>query len=151
MGSNSAIYHFLFAYRPFAMPEHITDLISLAFFAANGGRIVAYFPQVLAASRCKNGAKSISRMTWGYFAIAHFTGVLYAYEVVHNEHMALVFLGNCLVCSLLVAIVTWKKRWVSSAQSCVSLCEERRDSSPSLGRNISYENPIRGFKSEKFA
>jgi len=133
------------------MTEHITDLISLAFFAANGGRIVAYLPQVLAACKCKNGAKSISRMTWGYFALAHFTGVLYSYAVVHNDRMALVFMGNCLVCCLLVAIVTWKKRLLNSHNVAVSSGSERRETASSLDRKIAYELPARSFKSNEFA
>lgn len=56
------------------MTEHITDIVTWTFFAANGGRILAYIPQLLAALKCENGAKSVSPMTWGYFAFAHLTG-----------------------------------------------------------------------------
>ena len=91
------------------MTEHITDIVTWAFFAANGGRIVAYIPQLIAAWKCENGAKSVSRMTWGYFAFAHLTGILYGLLVIHNQQMALVFAGNFVVCCLLVGIVTWKK------------------------------------------
>ncbi len=90
--------------------ENLADIVTWAFFAANAGRIVAYFPQLLAAWRCQNGATSVSRATWGYFALAHFTGILYGHFVIHDRKMALVFLGNFLACSLLVAVVTWKKR-----------------------------------------
>jgi uncharacterized protein with PQ loop repeat len=92
------------------MTEHIVDIVTWVFFAANGGRIVAYIPQVVAAWKCENGAKSVSRMTWGYFAFAHMTGILYGLIVIHNTQMALVFAGNFVVCCLLVGIVTWKKR-----------------------------------------
>ena len=91
------------------MTENLTDIITWAFFAANGGRILAYLPQLLAAWQCENGAKSVSRMTWGYFAFAHFTGVMYALVVIHNNQMMVVFLGNLVVCCLLVGIVSWKK------------------------------------------
>ena len=91
------------------MTEHITDIVTWAFFAANGGRIVAYIPQLIAAWKCENGAKSVSRMTWGYFAFAHLTGILYGLLVIDNQQMALVFGGNFVVCCLLVGIVTWKK------------------------------------------
>jgi uncharacterized protein with PQ loop repeat len=91
------------------MTEHITDLVTWAFLTVNGGRIVAYIPQVVAAWKCDNGAKSVSRLTWGYFAFAHLTGILYGLLVIHNHQMALVFGGNFVVCCLLVGIVTWKK------------------------------------------
>lgn len=91
------------------MNEHITDLVTWAFFAANGGRILVYVPQLVAAWRCGDGAKSVSRVTWGYFAFAHLTGILYGALVIHSWHMAMVFAGNFAVCCLLVGIVTWKK------------------------------------------
>jgi uncharacterized protein with PQ loop repeat len=91
------------------MTEHITDIVTWAFFAANGGRIMAYIPQLISAWKCENGAKSVSRMTWSYFAFAHLTGILYGLIVIHNTQMAMVFAGNFVVCCLLVGIVTWKK------------------------------------------
>jgi hypothetical protein len=91
------------------MPEMLPDIVAWLFLVANGGRILAYLPQVVAAWKCPYGAASVSRMTWGYFAFAHFTGVLYALMVIHDQNMALVFLSNLTVCCLLVGIVTWKK------------------------------------------
>jgi hypothetical protein len=42
--------------------------ITLALFAAcNSIRVVAYVPQILKAATDKNGASSISLMTWGLF------------------------------------------------------------------------------------
>ena len=90
--------------------DSLVDIVSWLFVAANAGRLIGYMPQVVAAWKCKNGAASVSRMTWGYFAFAHFTGILYAMIVIHDLSMALVFLGNFTVCCLLIAIVTWKKR-----------------------------------------
>ena len=85
------------------------NLVTWAFFAANAGRIFSYLPQILAAIHCRNGAVAVSRMTWGYFAVAHLTGVLYGLVVIHDHNMALVFLGNFIACCVLVGIVTWKK------------------------------------------
>jgi hypothetical protein len=92
---------------PFA--DYLTDAITWVFIAANSGRILAYGPQLVAAWNCKSGAASISRATWGYFAFAHFTGIVYALVVVQKQEMALVFTGNFVVCCLLVVVVTWKK------------------------------------------
>jgi len=91
------------------MNDAVTYWVTWAFFAANAGRIFAYFPQILAAVRCKNGAVAVSRMTWTYFATAHFTGCLYGLMVIHDSNMAIVFLGNFIACVTLVGIVTWKK------------------------------------------
>ena len=89
--------------------EHFNEAITWLFLIANTGRIVAYVPQLVAAWNCENGASSVSRLTWGYFAFAHLAGVLYGAFVIHDSKMAWMFSGNLLVCILLVGIVTWKK------------------------------------------
>lgn len=90
--------------------DNLTDTIGWLFVAANAGRLLGYLPQIITAWNCRNGASSVSRMTWAYFAFAHSTGILYAMIVIRDASMALVFLGNFIVCCLLIAIVTWKKR-----------------------------------------
>src|SRR5262245_23552488 len=53
--------------------------ITLALFAAcNSFRLVAYVPQILKAASDKNGASSISYMTWFLFLLAHLSTVAYA-------------------------------------------------------------------------
>jgi hypothetical protein len=84
------------------------EIITWIFVAGNTGRLLAYLPQIVAAWKCENGAKSVSRFTWSYFALAHLTGVLYASLVVNDTRMAIVFFGNLMACVSLVAIVTWK-------------------------------------------
>lgn len=91
------------------MTNDLTNLVSWAFYAANAGRIFAYLPQIMAAARCQNGAAAVSRATWSYFAMAHFTGALYAFLVIHDAKMTLVFIGNFVACCVLVALVAWKK------------------------------------------
>jgi len=53
-------------------------VVTWGFVATNATRVVAYLPQIYAALTCKDGARSISRLTWGYFALAHFTGMAYS-------------------------------------------------------------------------
>lgn len=45
------------------MTEYITESVTWTFFAANGGRILACIPQLHAALKCENEAKSESPMT----------------------------------------------------------------------------------------
>jgi len=45
--------------------EHSSEIITWLFLVANTGRILAYVPQLIAAWNCKNGASSVSRLTWG--------------------------------------------------------------------------------------
>jgi hypothetical protein len=83
--------------------------VSWLFILTNTFRLFAYLPQILAALKCRNGARAISRTTWSYFALAHLSGHFYSRLVLHDSKMATVLLGNCLACSTLVAIVTWKR------------------------------------------
>jgi hypothetical protein len=87
-----------------------TAAIGWLFLLANSGRLLAYIPQILAAARCDAGAKSVSVLTWGYFAFAHLTALLYALVVLHDDKSAWIFCGNFLVTIVLVAIVCWKRR-----------------------------------------
>jgi uncharacterized protein with PQ loop repeat len=91
------------------MPS-LVDVVTWIFVATNACRLFAYLPQVLAALRCQNGAAAVSRITWGYFALAHLTGHVYSLLVLHDVKMALVLLGNFLACAALVGIVSWKRR-----------------------------------------
>ena len=89
--------------------DNFNEIITWLFVVVNTGRILAYLPQLYVAWQCKNGATSISRMTWGYFAVSHLTGILYSVNVLHDTKMALALFGNFLACCVLVGIVTWKK------------------------------------------
>jgi hypothetical protein len=91
------------------MTHQLADIVTWVFLFANAGRILAYVPQLVAAWNCMNGASSVSRLTWGYFAFAHFAGVLYGAYVIHDFKMAWMFSGNLFACLLLVCIVTCKK------------------------------------------
>jgi len=53
--------------------------ITLALFTAcNSVRLVAYLPQIHKAATDKNGASSVSFMTWILFLLAHLSTVAYA-------------------------------------------------------------------------
>jgi uncharacterized membrane protein YwaF len=92
-------------------PESVwTSLIGWLFLIANSGRLLAYLPQIVAVVRCDVGAKSVSILTWGYFAFAHLTALLYALVVLHDEKSVWIFSGNFVVTVVLVAIVYLKRR-----------------------------------------
>lgn len=104
------------------------DLFSWIFLVTNLGRIFAYLPQIRAACHCRNGAKSISRFTWGYFALSHATVSIYGFFVLHDASMGAIFLGNCVACCTLVAIVTWKQIGRQALQGGPSSTSLRRSS-----------------------
>src|SRR5262245_5008669 len=56
-------------------PEEITLAL---FTVCNSVRVVAYLPQIHKAATDKNGASSVSFMTWMLFLLAHLSTVAYA-------------------------------------------------------------------------
>jgi hypothetical protein len=84
--------------------------------AVNAGRILAYLPQMRAAATCPNGARSVSTLTWCYFALSHATVSVYSGYALHDFLLAAIFLGNCLACLALVGIVCWKRRQTPEAR-----------------------------------
>jgi hypothetical protein len=84
--------------------------IAWLFLATNTGRLLAYLPQIVATLRCEAGARSVSVLTWSYFALAHFSALLYALYVLRDARSALIFAGNLAVTLALVAIILWKRR-----------------------------------------
>jgi hypothetical protein len=85
--------------------------ITLALFAAcNSIRVVAYVPQVLKAATDRNGASSISMMTWALFLVAHLSTVAYALVNRSDFRLAACFAVNAACCGAILGIVWWKRR-----------------------------------------
>ena len=87
-----------------------SDLALIVFAACNGLRLVAYVPQILRVARDEAGASAVSYTTWGLFALANVSTVLYAVLVVADLSLALVFSANTVGCSLIFGL-TLLKRW----------------------------------------
>src|SRR5437667_7306173 len=68
-------------------PDHegrimtLADYSMTAFALLNGGRVLAYMPQILCVYRCQNGAPAVSLMTWLMFTAANLATVSYAITV----------------------------------------------------------------------
>jgi hypothetical protein len=85
--------------------------ITLALFAAcNSIRVVAYIPQVLKAATDRNGASSISMMTWALFLVAHLSTVAYALVNRSDLGLAACFAINAACCAAILAVACRKRR-----------------------------------------
>jgi hypothetical protein len=85
--------------------------ITLALFTAcNSVRVVAYVPQIVKAATDKNGASSISFMTWGLFLVAHVSTVAYALINRSDLGLAACFATNALCCGAILGVACWKRR-----------------------------------------
>jgi len=73
--------------------------ITLALFTAcNSVRVVAYLPQIHKAATDKNGASSVSFMTWMLFLLAHLSTVAYALVNRSDWGLAACFAINAICC-----------------------------------------------------
>jgi hypothetical protein len=93
--------------------------ITLALFAAcNSVRVVAYIPQILKAASDKNGASSISFMTWFLFLLAHLSTVAYALINRSDWGLAACFAINAVSCVAILAVAYWKRRSHAGRRRC---------------------------------
>jgi uncharacterized protein with PQ loop repeat len=85
------------------------DVFTWLFLIANAGRVLAYMPQIASAWKCPSGAKSVSLLTWSYFAFAHLTALMYALVVLQDAKSAWVFAGNLAFTGCLVSLLVVKR------------------------------------------
>jgi hypothetical protein len=87
----------------------LADYSLTAFTLLNGARFVAYLPQIICVHRDRNGASSVSMMTWGMFFSANMATVFYALAVVGDRIMAGVFAANAVACVAIFALILRKR------------------------------------------
>jgi uncharacterized protein with PQ loop repeat len=90
--------------------DQVLWLVGWAYVLANTGRVLSYLPQIATVWRCRDGAKSISLLTWSYWAFSHLTACLYAGIAVHDGKLLAVSLGNLACCSTVVVLTTLCRR-----------------------------------------
>ena len=84
--------------------------ITLALFTAcNSVRVVAYLPQIHKAATDKNGASSVSFMTWMLFLLAHLSTVAYALVNRSDWGLAACFSINA-ICCVAILVVAYRNR-----------------------------------------
>jgi uncharacterized protein with PQ loop repeat len=88
----------------------LEEITLLLFAACNSIRVVAYVPQILKAATDKNGASSISFMTWSLFLLAHRSTVAYALINHTDWGLAACFAVNAICCVAILAAAYWKRR-----------------------------------------
>jgi hypothetical protein len=110
------------------------DIFTWLFLIANAGRVLAYMPQIMAAWKCPAGARSVSILTWSYFAFAHLTALLYAMFVLQDSRSAWVFAGNLSFTAFLVALLAAKRLAHRRVSRSLQTCAQAADFPE--GRNV---------------
>jgi hypothetical protein len=115
----------------------LADYSLAAFALLNGGRTVAYFPQMIRVYRDPHGAAAVSLLTWLVFAAANLATVGYALTAADDRIIATVFALNAIGCLAIVALTAFKRvsvgrrrtrRWTSRSTSLGHLIESLRQS-----------------------
>ena len=94
----------------------LADYSMTAFALLNGGRVIAYFPQMIRVHRDPHGAAAVSLMTWMLFAAANVTTVCYALTVSNDRVVAIVFALNAVGCVAIAALTFFKRMRMSTAR-----------------------------------
>jgi uncharacterized protein with PQ loop repeat len=87
----------------------LADYSMTAFALLNGGRVLAYLPQIICIYRCRNGAAAVSLMTWLMFTAANVATVFYALAVSADFVVATVFALNALFCFVITTLVALRR------------------------------------------
>lgn len=87
----------------------LADYSLAAFALLNGGRAVAYVPQMVRVYRDPHGAAAVSLVTWLLFAAANIATVCYALAAAQDHVVAIVFGFNAAGCLAIVALIAAKR------------------------------------------
>ena len=87
----------------------LADYSMTAFALLNGGRVLAYMPQIVCVYRDPNGAAAVSLLTWVMFTAANLATVSYALTVTSDLVVAGVFALNALGCLIITALIAVRR------------------------------------------
>ena len=91
----------------------LADYSMTAFALLNGGRVLAYMPQIICVYRCRNRAKAVSLLTWMMFTASNIATVSYALTVSSDFVLAGIFGLNALSCMAITALVVFRRMFDS--------------------------------------
>jgi len=87
----------------------LADYSMTAFALLNGGRVIAYMPQIVCVYRDPHGAPAVSLLTWVMFTAANLATVSYAVTVTSDLVVAGVFALNALGCLIITALIAVRR------------------------------------------
>lgn len=100
----------------------LADYSMAAFALLNGGRIVAYMPQIMCVYRDRNGAGAVSLLTWAMFTASNLATVSYSLTVSGDFVIASVFTLNAACCLAITCLVACRR---AAAATSIKLIAQR--------------------------
>ena len=93
----------------------VVAAIGWFYLATNSLRMFTYVPQILAVWHCRDGARSISLITWYSWAVSNLTAIAYGTLVVHDEFFTFISTINFTCCTAIALIASSKRRTLRSS------------------------------------
>ena len=121
----------------------LADYSMTAFALLNGGRVLAYMPQILCVYRCRNGAPAVSLMTWVMFTAANLATVSYAITVSSDLVVAGVFALNAVGCLAITSLVAARRIGVGAGAPSSRAAQRFQDLSRARARTSDGVAPNR--------
>jgi uncharacterized protein with PQ loop repeat len=87
----------------------MASAIAWLYLLTNSARVVSYLPQIIAIWRCRDGAHSISLLTWGYWMMSHLTAVLYGSVVVRDAYFIAISAMNLTCCAAVTCLAARRR------------------------------------------
>lgn len=108
-----------------SLHAHGDPLLALTgwlYLLTNAVRVFTYLPQIVVVWRCRDGARSVSLLTWGSWALSNVTATAYGALVVQDGFFVAISLVNLTGCSA-VALIAARRRgqWRRAGGASVSL------------------------------
>jgi len=97
-------------------PEQVT-LAAFTFFSVL--RLGSYLPQIACVARDRNGATSISFLTWGLWLLSNMATVAYALVNVGDTWLAAVHTVNAVCCLVVLVLAACKRRRLRRQRAAV--------------------------------
>src|SRR3954466_4392089 len=97
----------------------LADYSMAAFALLNGGRIVAYMPQIMCVYRDRNGAGAVSLLTWAMFTASNLATVSYSLTVSGDFVIASVFTLNAACCLAITSLVACRRLAVATSSKLI--------------------------------
>lgn len=91
------------------LTNHTADAIGWFYLLSSGSRILAYGPQIALIRRSRDGARSVSMITWVSATISQLAAVSYGVLVTADPCFTAVAAGNLLGCSAIVGLAAARR------------------------------------------
>lgn len=97
------------------MAVSLQDALTMAFLGANAVRLLAYLPQLAALLRPGGDAGGVSMLSWALFGVSNLTTAAYAWAVLSDPAMTLLFSANFGCCAAIVGLTLRRRAQRPSA------------------------------------